>query len=132
MVVGRFRQVVVLCIVNTTKYYLSRLVSGRYGKLVVLWRWFLRQVRLYVAFLLELDISGINKMIHLFVIFAFLHFCIFFFFLLVFLTWAVVVVFVYVARHAQSTQNKFANKRFTYFCSDSRKTWGRKLIFACR
>ena len=34
MVVGRVRQVVVLCNVNTTKYYLGRLLSGRYGEVV--------------------------------------------------------------------------------------------------
>ena len=36
MVVGRITQVVVLCSVNTTKYYLGRLVSGRYEEVVVL------------------------------------------------------------------------------------------------
>ena len=30
MVIGRVRQVVFLCSVNTTKYYLSGLVSGHY------------------------------------------------------------------------------------------------------
>ena len=34
--VGRVRQVVVLCSVNTAKYYLGRLVSGCYGEVVVL------------------------------------------------------------------------------------------------
>ena len=36
MVVGRVRQVVVLCSVSTAKYYLSGLVSGHYGEVVVL------------------------------------------------------------------------------------------------
>ena len=35
MVVGHIRQVVILCSVNTTKYYLDRLVSGSYGEVVV-------------------------------------------------------------------------------------------------
>ena len=30
MVIGRVRQVIVLCSVNTTKYYLGRLVTGHY------------------------------------------------------------------------------------------------------
>ena len=36
MVVGCVRQVVVLCSVNTTKYYLDELVSGHYGEVVIL------------------------------------------------------------------------------------------------
>ena len=36
VVTGRVRQVVILCSVNTTKYYLGGLVSGRYGEVVVL------------------------------------------------------------------------------------------------
>ena len=36
VVAGRVRQVVVLRSVNTTKYYLGGLKSGRYGELVVL------------------------------------------------------------------------------------------------
>ena len=36
VVISRIRQVVVLCSVNTTKYYLGRLVSGCYGEVVVL------------------------------------------------------------------------------------------------
>ena len=36
MLVGLVRQVVILCSVNTTKYYLGGLVSGRYGEVVVL------------------------------------------------------------------------------------------------
>ena len=36
VVVGPIRQVVVLCSVNTAKYYLDGLVSGRYGEVVVL------------------------------------------------------------------------------------------------
>ena len=32
MVVGRVRQVVVLCRVNNTKYYLGGLVTGRYWR----------------------------------------------------------------------------------------------------
>ena len=36
MFVGRVRQMVVLCRVNTTKYYLGGLVSGRYGGVVVI------------------------------------------------------------------------------------------------
>ena len=36
MVVGCVRQVVVLCSVNTTKYYLGKLVGGCYGEVVVL------------------------------------------------------------------------------------------------
>ena len=34
MVVSRVRQVVVLCSVNTTKYYLGGLVSGRFEEVV--------------------------------------------------------------------------------------------------
>ena len=44
VIVGCVRQVVVLCSVNTTKYYWGRLVSARYGEVVVLQRWSLRQV----------------------------------------------------------------------------------------
>ena len=36
VVVGCVRQVVFLCRVETTKYYLGGLVSGRYGEVVVL------------------------------------------------------------------------------------------------
>ena len=36
MVVGRIRQVVVLCSVNRIKYYLGGLVYGRFGEVVVL------------------------------------------------------------------------------------------------
>ena len=36
MVVGCVRQMVVLCNVNITKYYLGGLVSGHYGEVVVL------------------------------------------------------------------------------------------------
>ena len=36
MAAGPVRQVVVLCSVNTTRYYLGGLVSGRYGEVVVL------------------------------------------------------------------------------------------------
>ena len=36
VVVGCVRQVVVLCSVNVTKYYLGGLVSSRYGEVVVL------------------------------------------------------------------------------------------------
>ena len=36
MVVGCVRQVVVLFSVNTTKYYLGRLMSGRYGEVAIL------------------------------------------------------------------------------------------------
>ena len=39
---------VVLCSVNATKYYLGRLVSRSYGEVVVLQRWSLRQVQLYL------------------------------------------------------------------------------------
>ena len=35
MVVGRVKQLVVLCSVNTTKYYLGGLVSGCYEEVVV-------------------------------------------------------------------------------------------------
>ena len=35
VVVGRVRQVVILCSVNTTKYYLGRCVSSRYGEVVI-------------------------------------------------------------------------------------------------
>ena len=34
MAVGRVRQVVVLCSINSIKYYLSRLASGCYGEVV--------------------------------------------------------------------------------------------------
>ena len=47
VVVGCIRQVVILCSVNTTKYYLGRLVSGHYGEVVISQGWSLRQVRLY-------------------------------------------------------------------------------------
>ena len=36
VVVGCVRQVVILCSVNITKYYLGRLVSSRYREVVVL------------------------------------------------------------------------------------------------
>ena len=36
MLVGRVRQVVVLCSVNSVKYYLDGFVSGCYGQVVVL------------------------------------------------------------------------------------------------
>ena len=36
VVIGRVRQVVILCSVNTTKYYLGRLVSSCYGEVVIL------------------------------------------------------------------------------------------------
>ena len=35
VVVGRVRQVVILCSVNSIKYYLGGLVSGPYGEVVV-------------------------------------------------------------------------------------------------
>ena len=35
-VVGRVRQVVIICSANTTKYYLGGLMSGSYGEVVVL------------------------------------------------------------------------------------------------
>ena len=34
--ISRIRQVVVLCSVNTTKYYLGRVMSGYYGEVVIL------------------------------------------------------------------------------------------------
>ena len=53
VVVDCIKQVVVLCSVNTTNYYLGRLVIDRYGEVVVLQRQSLRQVRLYfVCFML--------------------------------------------------------------------------------
>ena len=36
VVVGRIRQVAVLCSVNTKKHYLGGLVSGRYGEVIIL------------------------------------------------------------------------------------------------
>ena len=36
MVVGLVRQVVVLCSVNSIKYYLDGFMSGRFGEVVVL------------------------------------------------------------------------------------------------
>ena len=36
MVVGRIRQVVALCSVNSIKYYLGGLVYGRFGEVAVL------------------------------------------------------------------------------------------------
>ena len=50
VVVGRVRQVVILCSVNTTKYYLGGLVSGCYGEVVVLQRWSSRQVWPYYKY----------------------------------------------------------------------------------
>ena len=47
VVIDRVRQVVILCSVNTAKYYLGGLASSCYGEVVVLERWSLRQVRLH-------------------------------------------------------------------------------------